>query len=235
MADTDELSRALAEESLRAAETVERNRLELKQLVEQDHIEKEMNLLREFDSCWAELQKINKGLIELAVENSNIKASTLSFSQGTQAINRFKRSLGQIIANSVSSPQYSPILKLACDALSAGFEIHYLHAPHIAAANDKDMDKIEGEITQLNEVIRNSMKEMERYLPADQALLQEADSAYSDFGRVTAEVIRLSRQNTNIKSFELSLGRKRKVTAQCDETLASLLENVRSRTFEATR
>jgi len=52
---------------------------------------------------------------------------------------------------------------------------------------------------------------------------------------VTAEVIRLSRENTNVKSFELSLGRKRKIAAQCDEILISLQEAVRSREFKATR
>jgi hypothetical protein len=52
---------------------------------------------------------------------------------------------------------------------------------------------------------------------------------------VTAEVIKLSRQNSNIKSLELSLGKKRKLTAQCDEILAALQETVQRRTFKATR
>jgi hypothetical protein len=236
MADTDELSRTLADESVRAAEAVERDRVELKHLIEVDRIDKETDLLREFDGCWAELRKIDKVLLEFAVENSNIKAATLSFTRGTQAINRFKQSLAELIEKSTSNPQYRRILKLACGALSAGFEVHYLHAPHIASANDKDMDRIEAEIARLDELIRSSMKEMDGYLTKeDQALVQEAASAYSDFEKVTASVLHLSRQNTNIKSFELSLGRKRKVTAQCDEILASLQESVRSRTFEATR
>jgi len=51
----------------------------------------------------------------------------------------------------------------------------------------------------------------------------------------TREVIGLSRQNTNVKSFELSLGRKRKITAQCDEILSNLQEALRSKEFKATR
>jgi hypothetical protein len=48
-------------------------------------------------------------------------------------------------------------------------------------------------------------------------------------------VLELSRQNTNIKSFELSLNRKRKITAQCDDIVTSLQDAVQSRIFKATR
>jgi hypothetical protein len=53
--------------------------------------------------------------------------------------------------------------------------------------------------------------------------------------KVTGEVISLSRENTNVKSLELSLGKKRMISAQCEETLSALQEAIRSRTFKATR
>lgn len=81
MATTDELSRSLAEESLRSAEAVERDRLELSRLIAHDHTDKETSLLGEFNSCWAELQKIDKAILDFAVENTNIKASVLSFTR----------------------------------------------------------------------------------------------------------------------------------------------------------
>ena len=65
------------------------------------------------------------------------------------------------------------------------------------------------------------------------ALLQ-AKAAFSEFREVTAKVIELSRQNSNVKSLELSLGRKRKLAAQCDEILGALQEAVQNRTFRAT-
>ncbi|MFP5213298.1 MAG: hypothetical protein ACLGPL_07950 [Acidobacteriota bacterium] len=233
MADTDELSRSLAEESLKAAQAVERDRIELRRLIEEDRIEREMALLHDFDTCWDELQKIDKVLLEFAVENSNIKAANLSFTQGSLAINRFKQNLSALIEKSPTNQQ---IQRLASDALVAGFEIHYLHAPHIAAANDTEMNRIETEIAQLSGVVHSCLKEMEGYVTEEnQSFLHGAVFAFRDFESVTSEVLRLSRQNTNLKSFELSLGRKRKITAQCDDTLTSLSESIRSRTFEATR
>ena len=56
--------------------------------------------------------------------------------------------------------------------------------------------------------------------------LLQAKAAFSDFMNVTATVIKLSRQNSNIKSLEISLGQKRKVTAQCDEVLSAFQEAV---------
>ncbi len=236
MADTDELSRKLAEESLEKADAVEQDRQELNRLVEADHTDREQNLLREFNRCWSELQKIDRILLTFAVENTNIKASTLSFTEGGKNMERFERSLIELIRNTPNSDHGNDILKSCCDALSAGFKALYLHAPHIAASNDAQMDEIEKGIHASDMVVKESLAKLDGIVSGDgKKLVEEAAAAYADFEKVTAEVIKLSRQNTNIKSFELSLGRKRKVTTQCDEMLAALQEAVHSRNFEATR
>jgi hypothetical protein len=53
---------------------------------------------------------------------------------------------------------------------------------------------------------------------------------------INAEIVELSRQNSNIRSFALSLGQKRKMTAQCQDVLAALQETVReSMAYKATK
>ena len=236
MADTDEASRAFADQSRQAADAVDRDRRELGLLVEKDHTKREIELFREFDGAWAELRKIDQVVLELAGENTNIKAANLSFGQGSLAMKRFEEALTDLNRSKTSSRKDNQIAELVCNALTAGLKIHYLHAPHIAAANDNEMDKIEAEIGQQNEVIKSSLGALKHLLPMEkQASLREAEAAYDELTRVTAEVVALSRQNTNIKSFELSLGRKRKVTAQCDEILQKLEEAVRSKAFTGTR
>ena len=236
MADTDEASRAFADQSRQAAEAVDRDRRELGLLVEKDHTERELELLRELDGCWAELRKIDQVLLELAVENTNIKAANLSFGKGSLAMKRFEEALTDLKRSEPLSRKDNQIAELVWNALTAGLKIHYLQAPHIAAANDDQMDKIEAEIRQQNDVIKSSLSKLKLLVPKDkQASLGEAEAAYDELARVTAEVVNLSRQNTNIKSFELSLGRKRKVTAQCDEVLKRLEQVVRSKTFTGTR
>jgi hypothetical protein len=149
---------------------------------------------------------------------------------------RFEEVLSDLSRNRASSTKDNQIAELVCKAITAGLKIHYLHAPHIAAANDDQMDKIEAAIKQYDDLIKRSLSKLKRLVPEEkQASLREAEAAYGDLARVTAEVLDLSRQNTNIKSFELSVGRKRKVTAQCDEILMNLQEAVRSKAFTGTR
>ena len=236
MADTDEASRALAEDSRQATDAVDRDRQELGLLVEKDHTDQEVKLLQEFDGCWSELRQIDQSLLELAVKNTNIKAANLSFGEGSLAMKRFEEALMDLKRTRTASGKDGHIAELVCNALAAGFKIHYLHAPHIAAANNDQMDKIEASIKEYNDVIQGSLRKLKPLVSEEkQASWRDANSAYHELARVTAEVIDLSRQNTNIKSFELSLGRKRKITAQCDEILTSLQEAVRSKGFRATR
>jgi len=236
MADTDEASRDFADQSRRAADFVDRDLRELESLLNRDHTDKEMKLFHEFDSCWTELRKIDQEIIEFAVQNTNLKAAALSFGKGNEAIKRFERPLKNLIHSSLPSDKCSDVVILASDALAAGLRIQVLHAPHIIAASDARMDEIETEMRQDGEIVDTSLEKFADLVPEeDRALLQDARAAYEEFAAITAEVIKLSRENTNIKSFELSLGKKRKIAAQCDETLISLQEAVRNREFKATR
>jgi hypothetical protein len=67
------------------------------------------------------------------------------------------------------------------------------------------------------------------------AATQDVRTAYADFQKVNKEVLELSRRNSNIRSFALSLGEKRLVTAKCRELLTALQNSIESHRFEATR
>ncbi|MBI4767335.1 MAG: MCP four helix bundle domain-containing protein [Deltaproteobacteria bacterium] len=234
-ADTDESSKTFADQSLQKSDALERDRQELGLLIKKDPTEREIDLLKEFDRFWVEFRSIDRELLEFAVKNTNLKAAQLSFTKGREAVKKFEAAMEEAIA----LPSGKEDLQregLICKALVAGIKIHDLHAPHIAAVNDEQMDNIEKEIKQNEAVIARALARLTPPIPEkERAALQKAKAAYDELSKVTAQVLDLSRQNTNIKSFELSLGRKRKITAQCDEILKSLEEAVRSRSFKATR
>jgi len=236
MAVTDELSRTLAEQSRQMADAVERDRVELGRIIEQDRLTRETALYEEFNTCWSEMRSLDKMILEYAVENTNLKASSLSFNEGGKTLERFERSLADLGRNLPLTVQGGQAQTLAWEALREGFKVYFLLPPHIAASDPAEMDRIEKEIRLHEESVKESLKELEIIVPeANRPALREAAAAYADFQAVTAEVIRLSRLNTNVKSFELSLGRKRKVAAQCEEILTGLQDAVRSRKFEATK
>jgi hypothetical protein len=236
IADTDEASQAFAVQAQKAGQELEKDLRELDGLVKKDPSSQEQKLMQEFKGSWQDYRKTDQQLLDYAVKNTNIKAAKLSFEQGSQSMKRFEDALNELGAGKSASRDEIQITRLVGEALVAAVKIHYLHAPHIAAANDDQMDKLEGEIKKNQEKIKKSLDQLRSLVPAKkQGALQKARMADEELMKVTEKVIELSRQNTNIKSFELSLGRKRKITAQCDEILLGLQETVRGRSFKATR
>jgi len=45
-----------------------------------------MDLLREFNGCWERFREIDQTLLPLAVQNTNLKAFSLSFGPASEAI-----------------------------------------------------------------------------------------------------------------------------------------------------
>jgi hypothetical protein len=232
MADTDGVSAAFAEESVRWAEAVERDLQELHQLVEAYPSEKEAKRLQEFQGCWTEFRAIDRVVLEIAVQNSNLKAAELSFGAARDAMTALEEALTELMR----SQESGPICGLAANALAAALKIHVLQAPHIAAPHDQEMDGLEKNILENDALARRSLRALQPLVsPERQPTLRRAELAYNEFAHVTEEIIKLSRQNTNIKSLELSLNRKRNITSQCDEILISFQDAVQSRSFKATR
>ncbi|MDR3631612.1 MAG: MCP four helix bundle domain-containing protein [Desulfocapsaceae bacterium] len=236
MALTDEESQKFADQSSAASSEVDVNLKQLHILIDKAPLQDERKFIGEFDSCWTEFRKLDQTILELAVQNTNLKAASLSVEQGSEAIGRFEHALEEVGKFASGTPDEGGIEKSVCRAITAGLKIYNLHSPHIAEASDEKMDLIEAQMKAEEGEVSRSLDELSRYnVEGGKEPLVQAITAFTDFMAVTEKVIKLSRQNSNIKSLELSLGRKRKITAQCDEVLASFQEAVQSRNFKATR
>jgi hypothetical protein len=236
MADTDEASQAFAQQAQEATGLVEQERREVQGLMEQDHSAEEGKLLQEFDGTWSEFLKTDRVILDFAVQNTNLKAARLSFGAGREAMTRLEAALTRLTSNPAGSRKEQQMAGAACRILTAGWKILYLQAPHIAEAEDKRMDEIEAVIRRQQAEMAHAFKILRTAVPPEKrSSLEEAEAALAEIQKVTAQVIALSRQNTNIKSFGLSLGRKRMISARCDEILSALQEAVRGREFKATR
>ena len=236
MAITDEESKDLAEQSRKSSDAVERDYHELKGLIDAAEIDKEMNLLKEFSDNWNNFRVIDKELLSLAVENTNIKAANLSYTAAAQARANFERLLSELMDIPISDGERAQMAKLAYQAATAAFMIYSLEAPHINEAQDKKMDELENLMGMNEKKVRNALSNLSRLTDQHgRIIFSDSLLAFSKFMEVHKEVVRLSRMNTNIKSLQLSLGQKRKVAAQCEEILNSLQATVQSRSFKATR
>jgi hypothetical protein len=99
------------------------------------------------------------------------------------------------------------------------------------------MDKMEADMHSLDAQVTEALNSLQALVDEPgKPFLDAAWAAYQDFQQLNAEIVDLSRQNTNLRSFAISLGQKRKTTAQCQEVLVALQETVQqSMASKATR
>jgi hypothetical protein len=144
-------------------------------------------------------------------------------------LERFEESLNRLIHQNTHGSQCNKAVILSYEALTAGLNIVALHKPHIEEADDQEMNKIEQNIKSYDESARKALGSIRNIAGVgDNEDLKNAGAAYDRFMNLTAEILRLSRMNTNIKSAELSLGKKRLISSQCQEILTSLQETVQA-------
>jgi len=235
MAITDEASESFALQARKAADDVESSRKELESIIQQEQRPREAEVLNDFNICWSQFRKLDETILDLATQNTNLKAQMISATQGAQEMEHFEQSLNRIIHRNTNNPCNDAVM-LSYEALTAGLKIFALHKPHIEEESDQEMDKIEQSIQSYDKSARKALGSLRSIADLSGSEdLNNAEAAYEQFMNLTGEVLRLSRMNTNIKSAELSLGRKRLISSQCQKILATFQETVQAPRSKATR
>ena len=233
MAETDEASKANAQEAQRTSTAVEDARRELARLTRREDSSEESKLINEFNAAWTEFQALDREILGLAVENTNLKAMRLSIGPASDALRRLEAALKELVAGEDSRPDSD---EAAIQVVVAALKMFALQSRHIAEASDEEMDRIEVEMKALDKEAGDGLiKLSELNVETQQAILAQAQTAYSDFQKLHSQILDLSRRNSNVRSLALSLGKKRIATAKCTEVLSALQSSIRSEKFPATR
>lgn len=217
MAETDEDSRHFAQDARNATGRVGALLGELKQLPLRTPQETEP--LARFETAFAEYLKVDENVLGLAVQNTNLKAFALSFGRATEALTEMETALRPLL-DAADGKQ----ARQAQRALTEALRIQTLHAPHIVEKTDTRMDALGKSMAASDKAVRAALAALGNDRAAARAL-----AAYDRYWKLTAEILTLSRQNTNVRSLALSLEFKTKVLAACDEALRILQENIRER------
>jgi len=233
MADTDADSIAFARESEAAAQEAHRVSKQLGTIVAGLGYSDEVQRLTEFNSRFSEYQTLDRTILGLAVENTNLKAQRLSFGSVQKEADAFRGSLEAVSAS--SSGETWHVKALAAEAVSAVREIQVLQAPHIAEADDATMGRLEKQMASAEGEARSALEMLGRVQPSSKTQIAAATSALTRFMDLNAQLIVLSRRNSNVRSLALSLGKKRMVTAGCEESLRALQDGLAKRGFPGSR
>ncbi len=225
MATTDRDSQTFADQARAQVAAVERGRRELQGLLQTGGTKTELDLLAQFSQAFAEFQRIDKELLDLAVQNTNLKAYTLAFGPAAQTLNEMDAALSHIVARNVNStsPDARQVMQFADDARIRALRIQTLLAPHIAEESDQKMDELEAQMTKEDQEVRKDLEGLAALLqPGQSPDLEIASSRYAKFSEIRTQILKLSRENTNVRSLAISLNQKRRVMLMCQDALAAL-------------
>ncbi len=223
MAVTDEDSRTFANQARAYTADAEKGREELEKLLASGGTRTEKELLVQFSADFTEFRRIDKELLALAVKNTNIKAYGLAFGPATSALNGMATALSRLAEKNAGGADAAKVAMLAFGAQTAALRIQTLLAPHIAEESDSKMDELEALMAADDREVRNDIKGLAAIRGLDGAAdLRTAEAGYAMFGKIRAQIIELSRENTNVKSLAISLSQKRKEMFMCQDSLSAL-------------
>jgi hypothetical protein len=235
MADTDEASVAFAREAEQATQAVQKDADTLGPILLGLDYSNETRLLEEFGSRFAEYRTLDRSILELAVENTNLKAQRISFGPAQEAADAFRDSLAAVAPSEPAKDSWR-VEALIATAVADVREIQVLQAPHIAEPDEAAMTRMEKRMATSEAAARSALKTLASLVqPASRPKLAAATVALDRFIGLNGQIIALSRRNTNVRSLALSLGKKRTLTAACEDSLHALQDALEKREFTSTR
>lgn len=227
LAVSDEDSTRFADASKKASADVDRLRAELRGLASDE----ERARLDAFDAAWAKVATLDAQLLKLATENANLKASALSNGQAMKDLEAVEAGFMALEDRTTDVAR----LRALSRAAAAALQVQALHAPHIDATTDAAMDALDAKVKAFEAEVDTVLAPGKRAPPrAEAEALAALRTAWDAYKADTAQVLALSRSNSNVKSLDLSLHEKVDATLACDASLAALAAQVHA-TPRATR
>jgi hypothetical protein len=235
MADTDEESVAFAREAEKAVGAIESESATLSTRLQSLGYAPEQRALQDFIERFGTYRKLDHDVLELAVQNTNLKAQRLSFGPVRETADGFRDAL-RAAAQLAPAKDRCRVDGLVARAELAVREIQILQAPHIAESDESAMTKIEKEMTERLGIARDAIKGLGAGASAPMARqLDAASAALGRFDKLSAELVALSRRNSNVRSLALALRRAPELVAACDGSLSILQEALAKEGFSGTR
>jgi hypothetical protein len=235
MADTDEASEAFAREAEERKHAVQTTVDALGPILHGLNYSDEARLLQEFVSQFAGYRELDRRILDLAVENTNLEARRLSFGPAQNAADSFRDALAAVVPFDAAKDTWR-VKALAATAVATVRELQVLQAPHIAEADNEVMTRMEKRMATAEEAARAALEALAPLVqPASRPRLGNAAAALDEFVGLNAQIVALSRRNTNVRSLALALNQKGRVTGACESSLRALRDALAKRGFTGTR
>ena len=235
MADTDAASHAFASQARQNIDVLQKDADALRTLLKNLMFSKEVALLDQFEQRFTKYRSLDRTILDLSVENTNLKAQRLSIGPAQEAVEAFRVALEQVASGAPPNEAWH-IKALTASALAAVREIQVLEAPHIIEADDREMTRIEKQMSASENAARDALKMLATLVPdATRPQVAASEAALTKYLDLHTQLLALSRRNSNVRSLSLALGELRMLNAGCEDDLRALQEAIGKRGFVATR
>jgi len=225
MATTDQDSQTFADQARTATAALRQERERLSELLVEGGSPRQKDLLAQFSNTLTNLERIDRDLLNLAVQNTNLKAYQLAFGPASEALQAADDALSHLATERAdsNSPEDKKVIRLADDARISALRIQTLLPPHIAEESDQKMDELEVRMTHEDQMIRKNLADLAAIRGLAEAKdLATAIAGYGRYAEIRSQILKLSRENTNVRSLAISLNEKRRAMFLCQDALSAL-------------
>jgi hypothetical protein len=235
MAGTDAAMAQAVAEAKQATDAVAKDVQRLTESLQALHAADELDLLAQFREAFVKYEALDHQILELASASTNLKAQRLSFGPAQAAADALRDAL-QPLANAPGTREDWHVRARADEAVLGVREVQALQAPHIAESQDTVMDALEKRMAASMDAAHKALSDLSAMnRPELRVAVDAANAALAHFAELNAQLVQLSRSNSNVRSLALSLGQKRVLAAACEARLRALGERLAKRRFTATR
>lgn len=237
MSTREQDSKSFADEAQSAVTELTIRQIELDQLLKERANSQEAELMKRVGQTVLEFQQVHQQLLDLAVQNSNRKAYDLAFGPAMKLLKEMDDALARIVAEDKDSTSDTRlrVVQLVSDARIGILSTQVLLLPHIAEATDVKMDEFELQLSEHNDKVRDRLAALKALLPEQgQTNLERATARYTEFEQLKSQIIRLSRQNTDLKAVTIALKEKRQAMLACQDALVALEHAIRDEPITST-
>ena len=231
MAETDEASVAFANEAQQTSLAIDRDVAAMSPILQAVGLPDELKLLEQFGAQLSAFRNVDRTVLSLAVENTNLKAQRLSFGSARAAADRFKADL--VLAPAVAAKDRCRGEALVNKAVLAVRELQTDQGPHIASSDEAAMTGIEHEMAALEASTADALTALSGLV--EPSALAAAQADFAEFKSIGSQIVTLSRRNSNVRSLDLSLRVKPPLATACDDTLLALERALANEGSKATR
>ena len=220
MADSEDVARSYAAEAEQHYQAVLRLTDQIAAVVRDLQLDAGISALEAFRSGLEQAQILGHTVAELALENSNRKAVALSDGPAQEALDALQVALGALSA-AAPRARHDRAELLGLRLLVSLYEVQALHPRHIREADDAAMTVQEQRMDARAAAAGELHKELSD-LVRDEEALTAATTSLNRFMEIHAQILALSRRNTNVRALALSMGELREVTVSCAKDLDAL-------------